>query len=111
MKKAFTLAEVMIVLVVIGILVAILLPTVQNLTPDEALMKFQKAHNTIHTAIRKLVNSDKYYATSSFDVIYKIFCLDIDKLNQVEDPFRYGIRADGKIINGARAQKWLEESI
>ena len=61
MKKAFTLAEVMIVLAVIGVLVAILLPTAQNMTPDENLLKFKKANTTLTTAIRELVNSDKYY--------------------------------------------------
>ena len=59
--RAFTLAEVMIVLAIIGILVAILLPTAQNLTPDENLLKFKKANTTLTTAIRELVNSDKYY--------------------------------------------------
>ena len=66
MKKAFTLAEVMIVLVVIGILVAILLPTAQNLTPDEALMKFQKNNANLANAIRNLTNSEEYFYNGDF---------------------------------------------
>jgi len=58
---AFTLAEVMIVLAVIGILIAILLPVAHNATPNENVMKFKKAHNTLYTAIRELVNSNEYY--------------------------------------------------
>ena len=59
--KGFTLAEVMIVLTVIGVLTAILLPVARQSMPDENLMKFKKAHNTLGTVIRELVTSDKYY--------------------------------------------------
>ena len=61
MKKAFTLAEVMIVLAIIGVLVAILLPTAQNMTPDENLLKFKKANTSLVNAIREMVSSDKYH--------------------------------------------------
>ena len=61
MKKAFTLAEIMIVLVVIGVLTAILLPVAINSVPDENVMKFKKGNNTLGTVIRELVNSDEYY--------------------------------------------------
>jgi len=249
MKKAFTLAEVMIVLTVIGVLTAILLPVARQSMPDENLMKFKKAHNTLGTVIRELVTSDKYYLdgdlgvranlnqidgthdgdytyfcetmadilnakkvecsevdalhwgtilctnpgsfdTSSingikitseilqtsktrldticndlsetinmvgaeitlqddviiyqtdphitfgfnnepdvrlmsspssttpylydqngFDIVYKAICIDIDGLNTGEDAFGYGIRADGKILTGARADEWLAREI
>ncbi len=61
MKKAFTLAEIMIVLTVIGILTAILLPVAFQSAPDEKVMKFKKANSTLGTVIRELVNSDRYY--------------------------------------------------
>lgn len=48
---------------------------------------------------------------SDVDPIYKVFCMDIDDFNKGENPFGYGIRADGKIILGARAQEWMEKSI
>ena len=260
MKKAFTLAEIMIVLTIIGILTAILLPIAINSAPDENVMKFKKGNNTLGTVIRELVNSDKYYANGDLgiradgtlidghhegdikyfcqtfadivstkevncsenstntseaysridigytsasetddrveiaktitddrcketgtiigaeivtsdniiyyqttpritfginwveelkmndeygatifcyendevclnarlfgpsnypyhkdiygnDRVYKIFCMDIDGINKGEDPFGYGIRADGKIFLGARAQEWLKKSI
>ena len=268
MKKAFTLAEIMIVLTIIGILTAILLPIAINSAPDENVMKFKKGNNTLGTVIRELVNSDKYYLngdlgtkadgtvldgysdelyrtyfcqsfadvvsaksvncssksglgagillreneytsfgnknieapvsdtflnsvikpqldrscanqdkiqngesvvgsdgsnieasvekngvgeeivttdgivyyqtspqyafgtmwsnkrlfsppnaipvyknSDGFDIAYKIFCMDVDGLGKGESPFGYGIRADGKIFLGARAEEWLKKSI
>ncbi len=240
--RGFTLAEVMIVLTVIGVLTAILLPVARQSMPNEDLMKFKKAHNTLGTVIRELVTNDKYYLdgdlgvkpdnnlvnsatyfcetiadvlntksvdcsdvdegkdhmhlhlaiiggvdntqsekekadalcklypkseiitsdnitlysvsphhhfaihyqdeypdvrlfgnpgqwgdkfeadedgnptglgenVNNFDVIYKVFCIDIDEINQGEDPFGYGIRADGKILTGARAEEWLKKEV
>ena len=61
MKKAFTLAEIMIVFAVIGILTAILLPSAFHSVPDEDIVKFKKANTTLYRVINELVNSDKYY--------------------------------------------------
>ena len=247
-KKGFTLAEVMIVLTVIGVLTAILLPVARQSMPDEDLMKFKKAHNTLGTVIRELVASDKYYLDGEFGkkpngdwvedsayfcktfsdlintkksncqefnlvdyagivsedwelngalgegykiknglddacngaelnnyiltsdnvtfyepypenpfgmdstdkygfrnayywvwnkagykptglspseedeytnkyykdgfyFIYKLFCIDVDAINQGEAPFGYGIRIDGKILTGKRADEWLERDV
>ncbi len=60
-NRAFTLAEVMIVLTVIGVLSAILLPVAFHSTPDKNILKFKKANNTFYSAIRELVSSGKYY--------------------------------------------------
>ena len=43
--------------------------------------------------------------------IHRVFCMDVDGINKGEDPFGYGIRVDGKIILGARAQEWLNKNI
>ena len=69
LKKGFTLAEVMIVLTVIGVLTAILLPVARQSMPDENLMKFKKAHNTLGTVIRELVTSNKYYKDGDLGVM------------------------------------------
>ena len=61
MKKAFTLAEILIVLVIIGILTAILLPIAFQSSPDENVMKFKTGYNTIGSVERELVSSDEYY--------------------------------------------------
>ncbi|MBQ4645866.1 MAG: type II secretion system protein [Candidatus Gastranaerophilales bacterium] len=251
MKKCFgfTLAELMIVLSVIGVLAAILLPAARNAMPNQDLMKFKKGHSTLTHTIRELVNSDKYYKNGDLGIkadgtmlyskasyhgcgteflgndstvkyfcetfadivntksvncstevaggndartmiilredggstgwgqtyanakilldrhckqnasiigpeivtsdnityyqtdpngtfgiiwssctkndvlfnikrnaqwespIYKPFCMDIDGIAKGEDPFGFGIRADGTILNGARASEWLKKSI
>ncbi len=233
MKKAFTLAEVLIVLVVIGVLTMILLPTAFQAAPDENVVKFKKANNTLATVIRELVASDKYYVNGDlglkanntatgqlltpsastytyfcntiaevlsykskscssaagdgtkyvsvdnaskiataktsvdticanaqksvgaeiitsdgvawfqgspqatfgmyntgttrlfsdpsktanyvddmgFDRIYKVMCFDVDGVNKGEAPFGYGIRADGKILAGTRADVWVDKAI
>lgn len=67
--KAFTLAEIMIVLSVIAILTVILLPTAKNAMPNEDVVKFKKTHNAIATAIREIVNSDKYFLDGDIRVL------------------------------------------
>ncbi len=249
MKKGFTLAEILIVLVIIGVLTMILLPMAFQSSPDEEVMKFKKGYNTITTAIKELVSSDEYYqdgdlgirangnlidgnhegdityfcqtladllntksvncynqtggfnrqtgytyvneegaqdawgesakehmdrgcktdpqikpeiitndglifyipnpsytfgitAHKELDIIqgdtqeeidginktedvrmflktnedgflnnYRIICMDIDGIGEGEDPFGFGIRVDGKILNGLRAQEWLNKKI
>ncbi len=254
-NKAFTLAEIMIVLTIIGVLTAILLPVAIQSAPDENIMKFKNGNNILATVIRELVNSDKYYSNgdlgtrangklingkntgdytyfcnsfaeivsikslncsnkntsctdrgflqlttgyglemnefkkkldencsncakevnaeiilnngityfqakpslsfgilwknsdnenataecesqygeeacntiirlfsspsgpiyhqdaNGFDRIYKVFCMDVDGINTGEEPFGYGIRADGKIITGQKADEWINKSI
>ena len=66
--KAFTLAEIMIVLTIIGVITAILLPVAINSSPDENVMKFKKGNNTLGTVIRELVNSDQYYANGDLGI-------------------------------------------
>lgn len=60
-NQGFTLAEIMIVLTVIGILSVILLPVAFNSTPDKNILKFKKFHNDFATIIRELVSSGVYY--------------------------------------------------
>ena len=67
MKKAFTLAEIMIVLSVIAVLTAVLLPAARNAAPNEDLMKFKKGHLALVNVINELVNSDKYYYEGMLD--------------------------------------------
>lgn len=241
--KAFTLAEILIVLVLIGVLTAILLPVAFHAAPDQDVMKFKKGYNTFANVIRELVTSDEYYkdgdlgvksngekadtssyfceafsdvvnykrkncpegttgkasygydtvfdleswsnsdneeinnvkraidnicvkaavkvgeeivmpdgivyyeagpgthfaisvkdyfvgsdeeaqgrtfsenryftgkGSSGFYIIYKTFCMDIDGINKGEAPFGFGIRVDGKIYTGARADEWINKSI
>ncbi len=61
MKKAFTLAEVMITLTVIGIITAVIIPVAISTKPDENVLKFKKANETLYNVISTMMNSDKYY--------------------------------------------------
>ncbi len=69
-RKAFTLAEVMITLTIIGVISAIVVPVAVNSRPDENVMKFKKAHNTLYKVINTLVTSDKYYRDGDLGVRY-----------------------------------------
>ena len=241
MKKAFTLAEVMIVLAVIGIIAAITIPNAMKSTPNELIIKFQKANVTLTDAFKELVHSEKYYLDGDLgrmlsgdlvdepkqicntladllntksvscsessavtdeakqivqigeledtvygtseeakaavdeacattgpiigpeiitvdnviiyqtspsthfglnneehqtqngvtvdetiktkrlfgsnvddfgnDRVYKIFCIDVDGIDNGEAPFGYGVRVDGKMLLGARAEEWSQKSI
>ena len=56
---------------------------------------------------------------NNFNTAYKIVCIDIDGIHPdatVDDcvnecPFGYGIRADGKILTGKRADEWLAREV
>lgn len=52
-----------------------------------------------------------YYDQNGMDIHYKVICLDIDITNDDEDPFGYGVRADGKILLGKRAEQWSQKSL
>ena len=59
------------------------------------------------------------YGNQNFDRMYKVFCIDVDGIpDEVtkddcvnECPFSYGIRSDGKIIPGARAEEWIKKEV
>ncbi len=68
-KHAFTLAEVLITLAIIGIITAVIIPVAVQSKPDENVMKFKKANATLYQAISTLVNSDKYFLNG--DMKYK----------------------------------------
>ena len=67
-KKAFTLAEIMIALVVIGVITSILLPVAFNSVPDENVMKFKKGNATLAKVINELVSSDKYFCNGDLGI-------------------------------------------
>jgi len=66
MKKAFTLAEMKVVLALIGILTAVLLPNAYKMSPDESVMKFKKGYSTLGTTIRELTTSEQYFYEDGF---------------------------------------------
>ncbi len=77
MKKAFTLAEVMITLTVVGVITAVIVPVAMSTKPNEDVMKFKKGHNTLYQVISTLIKSDDYYKDGDL-----------------------GVRADGTVMSG-----------
>ena len=59
--KAFTLAEIIVVLAVFGILTMILLPAALHSMPDKKLIKFKKANDVLLNVINELITSGKFY--------------------------------------------------
>ena len=57
MKKGFTLSEIMIALVVIGVITSILLPVAFNNVLNENVMKFKKGNATLAKVINELVTN------------------------------------------------------
>lgn len=70
MKKisAFTLAETMISLVVLGIIMALVLPTIMSSMPNKNKMMVKKAYYTTENIISELINDNNLYPDNS------IFC-------------------------------------
>ncbi|MBR6297747.1 MAG: hypothetical protein IKR34_00725 [Candidatus Gastranaerophilales bacterium] len=72
----------MITLTIIGVISAIVVPIAVNSRPDENVMKFKKAHNTLYQVINTLVTSDKYYSNGDLGIKAdgtQIFTVDGDR--------------------------------
>lgn len=59
--KGFTIAETMLALIIIGTLIAIMIPMALKTKPDENLIKLKKANETLQQAVNTLITEDKYY--------------------------------------------------
>lgn len=64
LKKGFTLAETMITLGILGVLAAILIPSVMKLSPDNNKVMFKKAYYTLERAVTYMINNDTNYPAS-----------------------------------------------
>lgn len=84
-KNAFTLAEIAIVLMVLGILTAILLPTAFKNMPDENVFKFHKGNEILLKTIKILVESEKYFLTG--DMAYRPNGARIDGSNTGDNEY------------------------
>lgn len=63
-KKGFTMSEVMVVLAVIGVLAAVLTPTIVKLKPDQNKALFKKAYYITERVVNELVNDEILYTDS-----------------------------------------------
>lgn len=87
-KRGFTLAELMIVLTILGVVAAILTPLAFNAAPDENKLRFKKAYYTLQRNTDAVMNSDIYPEGDMSKVTNpaKTFCYAFsDMLNTMYD--------------------------
>lgn len=60
-KKGFTIAEIFIALIIVGILMVMLAPVVQRSSPNQDKIMFRKAYNSLSQAISNMSFDDKNY--------------------------------------------------
>ena len=65
MKKGFTLSELMVSMAVLGILLALVIPTLVNTRPDEYKMLTKKAYYVTEQVVSSLINDPLLYPDNS----------------------------------------------
>ena len=68
-KQAFTLAEVMITMAILGVLASILLPAVSKVRPNENKAMFKKAYYVAERMVNELVNDDELYPLGAGTIV------------------------------------------
>ena len=63
-KNAFTLAEVLITLCILGVLAAVLMPIIKDLYPDKNVVMFRKSYYLVEKIVYELVNDESLYPES-----------------------------------------------
>ena len=60
-KYGFTLVEVLITIAIIGVVLALMMPMIDNLLPDKGEARAKKAYNTLTNVVDSLVNNPDIY--------------------------------------------------
>lgn len=71
-RRAFTLAETLITLAVIGIIAAMVVPEIMKTSPDTNVILFKKAYSTIETVISNMINDESIYPSLSIDTVANV---------------------------------------
>jgi len=58
---AFSLGEVLVTLTIVGIIAALILPTIKHIKPDKQKMLFKKAYTNVERVVTELVNDNYLY--------------------------------------------------
>lgn len=69
MKKAFTFTELMLVMSIIGVLMAIMIPILNKVTPDETTINYRKTFFAIEDGVKTIINDNKLYPTGDLRYI------------------------------------------
>jgi|GEM_PF-982316 len=67
-KKAFTMAEVLMVLAVLGVIAAILIPSIASMKPDQNRVMFKKAYYQTERIIAEIVNDEELYTSDGSNI-------------------------------------------
>lgn len=65
-KKAFTLAETLITLAIIGVVMALMLRAINRVNPDKEKILFLKAYHGVEAVIAEAINDPTYYDQSYY---------------------------------------------
>lgn len=66
-KKGFTLAEIMIAMATLGVIAAIVVPTLSKFMPDSNKIMARKAYYTLEQVINDLINDEAEYPSTEVD--------------------------------------------
>lgn len=80
MKKAFSLAELMLTLVIMSVISAILIPTVMDIAPNNEKYLFQSAYKTLETVVNILIHDGTLYPAGNFNASDPYFCENFSKV-------------------------------
>ena len=76
-KNAFTLGEILVTLMIVGIIAALIIPIIKNIQPDRQKLMFKKAYTTVERIVTELINDDYLYSETSDKI-------GLDNTNNVE---------------------------
>ena len=60
-KRAFTLGEVLVTLMIVGVIAALIIPIIKNAQPDKQKLMFKKAYTNVERIVTEMVNDDDLY--------------------------------------------------
>lgn len=63
-KKGFTLQEVLIAVAIVGVVAAMIVPSVQKIMPDKTKVQYIKVYNTLTTQINDILDDQSLYWTT-----------------------------------------------
>ncbi len=98
MKKGFTLAELMIVLGITGVVAAVLLPAINNLMPDKTKIMYLKAYDELQQNIQSLASNSSIYpiALNSNGENFNVSGIPlINNMQPIKQPFKDDTKYSG----------------
>lgn len=105
--KAFAISEVMIAMVMVGILVALVTPTITKLTPDSNKIMIKKAYSTLENAISEMAADETNYPSdqtgtdSNGATVMRVFNYTTATTNGTTNKFCYFLADKLNILGSA----------